>query len=285
MTIPLREFALRIWKRVQDDDTFGQAAQLSYYFLFAAFPLLLLFTTLFGLMAKTGSEIYENLLSYAREVLPYNAFELLVTTMAQVKSGAGTGKLSFGILATLWAASSGMSGLIDGLNRAYDVKETRPWWKARLMAIVLTVLLSVFIVTAVVLVLYGTRIAELMAGYFGLKTAFTLAWDILQWPIALVFLFIAFALLYRYAPACPAGTWRQDLPGAITGVVLWLVLSLLFRVYLQFFNSYNQTYGSLGAVIVLLLWFYLSGAAILIGAEVNSEWGKAGSKTASPPKA
>jgi len=273
--IPLRVLTLRVWKRIQDDDTFDQAAQLSYYFLFAIFPFLLLLTTLFGLLTKTGSEINENLLSYARQVLPYNAFELVVTTMRELQTGAGGGKLSIGILATLWAASSGVSGLIDGLNRAYQVKETRPWWKARLIAMGLTILLPVFAAAALILVLYGTRLADLIAGYFGLQTYFTQLWDVLQWPVAVVFLFIAVALLYRYAPACPLGTWRQDLPGAVAGVVVWLLLSLLFRVYLQYFNSYNRTYGSLGAVMVLLLWLYLSGAAILIGAEVNSEWGKA----------
>ncbi len=260
---------------MQQDDTFGQSAQLAYYFLFAVFPLLLLVTTIFGLLAKTGSEGYENLLSYAREVLPYNAFELMVTTMKQIQSGAGGGKVSFGILATLWAASSGMSALIDGLNRACEAKETRPWWKARLISIGLTLFLSAFVIVSVVLVLYGARIADLLAGYFGLQSYFTTTWDILQWPVVLVFLFTAFAVLYRYAPASQRGTWRDDLPGAIVGVILWLAVSLLFRVYLQFFNSYNRTYGSLGAVIVLLLWFYLSSASLLIGAEVNSEWRKA----------
>jgi membrane protein len=275
MKIHLLKLAPQVWKRVLEDDMFDQAAQLSYYFLFAIFPLLLLLTTVFGFMAKTGSEIYENLLSYARQVLPYNAFELLVTTLKEVQAGAGGGKLSVGILATLWAASSGMAGLIDGLNRAYKVKETRPWWKARLIAMGLTLLLPVFVAMALILVLYGTRLADLMAGYFGLEGYFTHLWYVLQWPVAVMFLFIAVALLYRYAPACTRGTWRQDLPGALTGVVLWLVLSLLFRVYLQYFNSYSRTYGSLGAVMVLLLWFYLSGAAILIGAEVNSEWNRA----------
>lgn len=275
MHVPLRDLTIRVWKRIQADDTFDQAAQLSYYFLFAIFPLLLLLTTLFGLLTKTGSEINENMLSYARQVLPYNAFELMVTTMKEVQAGAGGGKLSFSILATLWAASSGMAGLINGLNRAYQVKETRPWWRARLIAIGLTILLPIFIATALVLVLYGTRLADLVTGYFGLETYFTQLWDVLQWPVAVIFLFIAVALLYRYAPASPLGTWRQDLPGAVIGVVVWLLVSLGFRLYLQFFNSYNRTYGSLGAVMVLLLWLYLSGAAILIGAEVNSEWGKA----------
>jgi membrane protein len=259
---------------MQSDDTFGQSAQLSYYFLFAVFPLLLMLTTAFGLLAKVGSEAYENLVSYAREVLPYNAFELVITTMKEISSGAGGAKLSFGLLASLWAASSGMSALMDGLDRAYEVKATRPWWKARIFAIGMTLLLSVFVITAILLMLYGSRIADLLSGYFGLESAFIVAWKILQWPVALAFLFLAVALLYRYAPDGQEGSWRRDLPGAVTGVTLWLLVSLVFRVYLQYFNSYSRTYGSLGAVIVLLLWFYLSGAAILIGAEVNSEWGK-----------
>lgn len=267
----LRNIAVRVWLESLDDDVFGQAAQLSYYFLLAIFPFLLFLTTLLGLLAHTGSEVYENLLSYAREMLPYTAFQLVNDTLKQIQSGAGRGKLSFGILATIWAAANGMSAMIDGLNRVDELKETRPWWKSKIISLVLTVLLSAFLIVSITLVLYGSRLADIIAGYFGLQAEFTAAWNFLQWPAVFLFVFGAFLVLYRFAPAGKRKSWRQVVPGALTGLLLWLLVSLLFRLYLQFFNSYNATYGSLGAVIVLMLWLYLSGATILLGAELNSE--------------
>lgn len=269
-----RKLAIQVWKEAEEDDIFGLSAQLSYYFLLAVFPFLLFLTTLLGFLAHTGTEIYDNLISYARQMLPYSAFQLVTDTLKQVQAGAGGGKLSVGILATLWAAASGMSAMIDGLNRAYEVKETRPWWKTKLIALGLTIALSGFLIIATVLVLSGSRIAEFIAGYFGFQTLFIATWKLAQWPVALVFLLVAFALLYRYAPSKRQTGWGRVIPGAIVGMLLWLCVSLLFRLYLHYFNSYNATYGSLGAVIVLLLWFYLSGAAIILGAEVNTELAK-----------
>lgn len=270
------EIAKRVWKEAQTDDVFGNAAQLSYYFLLAIFPFLILLTTMLGMMAKTGSEVYENLISYAREMLPYAAFTLVTDTLKQIQAGAGGGKVTLGILGSIWAAAGGMSATINGLNRAYEVKEGRAWWKVRVLSVSLTILLSAFLIVATALILYGTRIAEWVTGYFGLETYFAAAWKVLQWPVSLIFIMAAFMLLYRYAPDVPHRSWRKVLPGAIAGMILWVIVSLLFRLYLQFFNSYNATYGSLGAVIVLLLWFYLSGASILLGAELNAELEKIG---------
>ena len=267
--------ALRVWDEANDDDVFNLAAQLSYYFLLAVFPFLLFLTTVLGFLEETGNDVYENLLSYARGILPYTAFELVVETLKQVHAGAGGGKLSFGILATIWAASSGMSAVMQGLNRAYEVKETRPWWRTKLIALLLTASLSSFIVVAAVLIIYGSRLAEFVTGYFGFETYFLAAWKVLQWPVAVLFLLIAVSLMYRYAPAGRRRSWNYVYPGAVLAVVLWVLVSLGFRLYLHFYNTYNKTYGSLGAVIVLMLWFYFSGAAILFGAELNSELSKA----------
>ncbi len=265
------DIAIRVWEAADRNDVFGLSAQLSYYFICALFPFLLFLTTMLGFLAHTGNEVYENLMSYARQVLPFTAYDLVVNTLAQVHADAGGAKLSFGILASVWAASSGMSATMQGLNRSYEIKETRPWWKVKLVSIGLTLSLSGFLVVATVLVLYGTRIAEFIADYFGLQAYFTATWKLLQWPVALLFLLIGISLLYRFAPAAKGLRWTLVCPGALLAMGLWLAVSLGFRVYLQYFNSYNATYGSLGAVIVLLLWFYLSGAAILFGAEFNNE--------------
>jgi membrane protein len=262
--------ARRVWKEIDEDDVFGQAAKLSYYFLLAVFPMLIFLTALLGLWAKTGSQMFDNLLEYARGMLPYAAFQLVSTTLREVRVGAGGGKLSLGILATLWAASSGMGATMEGLNRAYKTSGGRPWWKSRMMALALTLAFSAFIIAALTLVLYGGRLGEFLAGYFGFQNAFLTTWKLAQWPLALAFVLLALSLLYHYAPDRRPRAWRRAIPGSIVGAALWLSVSLLFRIYLQFFNNYTATYGSLGAVVILLLWFYLTGAAILIGGEVNS---------------
>jgi membrane protein len=191
--------------------------------------------------------------------------------MFEISTASSGGKIAFGILAALWAASNGMGAITQALNIAYDVKESRPWWKQRLTAINLTLALSVLIITALMLVLYGGRISDYLAETFGLGDTFIIAWKILQWPIVLAFVLLAFALIYYFAPDVKEQKWIWVTPGAVLGVVLWLAVSFGFRGYLHFFNSYSTTYGTLGAVIILMLWLYLTGAAILVGGEMNSE--------------
>jgi len=255
---------------VLDDNVFGRAAELSFYFLLAIFPLLLFLTTLFGYFAQSA-DLWSNLLEYFRRVVPGSAFRLVVRTLDEIRGGAGGGKLSIGIVGTLWAASTGMAAMAQGINAAYDAKESRPWWKVRLMSLLLTLALAVFTLVALMLVVAGNRIGALLAGYFGLQHAFTLAWWIGRWPVALVVLLLAMSLLYRSAPNQKARRAGWVTPGAVVAVLVWMLSSLGFRFYLHYYNSYRATYGSLGAVIILMLWFYMTGAAILIGAEVDSE--------------
>ena len=266
-----RSLAKRVWADLGKDDIFGRAAQLSYYFLLALFPLLLFLTSVIGLIIGSETGLRQSLFNYLGKVLPSSASELVSNTIFEVSSASGGGKISFGILAALWAASNGMGAISESLNVAYHVKETRAWWKQRLIAVGLTVALAVLIITALVIVLYGGRIADSLATTYGLGGSFTLAWKILQWPIVLAFLFVGFALIYYWAPDLRDQDWLWVTPGSIVAVTLWLLVSFAFRLYLHYFNSYSKTYGSLGAVIILMLWFYLTGAAILIGGEVNSD--------------
>jgi membrane protein len=262
--------ARRVWRDIYEDDMLGNSAKLSYYFLLALFPLLIFVSALLGL-AKTGGQILDHLLEYSRPVLPHGAWQLVVDTLTQIRAGAGSGKLSFGLIAALWAASSGMSAVMNGLNRAYGVTEARPWWKSQIVSVILTIALAVFIISALAIVLAGDFIGDFLASRLGLESFFHSAWAIVQWPIVLAFVLLAFILLYRFAPDLHGLQWLHTIPGAIVAVVLWLLISLVFKVYLHFFNSYGATYGSLGAVIILMLWLYLTGAAILIGGAVNSE--------------
>ena len=261
----------RLVKRINQDRIFGRAAQLSYYFLLALFPLLLVLINVLGYMAQEGTLFREKLLLYLAAIMPRSAIALVRTTIDEISNASGSGKVSFGLLAALWAASNGMGAISSTLNISYNVKERRAWWKVRLICVCLTVALAILILAALAIVLYGGTIGEALAARYGFGDFFTTVWTIVQWPIALVFVLTTFDLIYNFAPDLSPGARSWITPGAFVGVGLWLLVSFAFRAYLSFFDSYSVTYGSLGAVIVLMLWFYLTGVAILIGGEVNSE--------------
>lgn len=266
-----KKLGKRVWAEIQQDDVFGRAAQLSYYFLLALFPLLIFLTSVIGIVIGKESGIRQSLFSYLSQVMPPAAFELIQSTMQEVSAASSGSKISFGILAALWAASNGMGAITEALNVAYDVKESRPWWKQRLAAIGLTITLSVLIITALVIVLSGGKIVDGLAASYAFGSVFTLTWKILQWPIVLAAMLLAFAMIYYFGPDVRDQKWVWITPGAVLGVMLWLLVSYAFRIYLDFFDSYSKTYGSLGAVIILMLWLYFTGLAVLIGGEVNAE--------------
>lgn len=277
------DFWRHVWARSEQDEILGRAAQLSYYFLLALFPLLIFLITLFGYLNGAGSNLQENLISYLGDVMPPAALQLVVATVDEVTKARGTAKLSFGLLFALWAASSGVNALAEALNAAYDVAETRAWWKVRLIAIALTIALSVLITAALSIVLYGGQFGQTAAALIRAGDVFAIGWKILHWPIAIGFVMIAFVMIYRFVPNVSAKRHGKGLrasdyrrrwfsPGVVIAVVLWLLASLGFRLYLHFFNSYSATYGSLGALIILMLWFYFTGAAILFGGEINCEY-------------
>jgi membrane protein len=266
-----RDLARCLGARINDHDLLARAAQLSYYFLLALFPLLIFLMTLLGYFTAAGSQLRDSLLSYLSKVMPSSAVMLVYATLDEVTAKRGGGKLSFSLLAALWVASSGMGAISDTLNVAYNVRESRPWWKVRLISVSLTMALAILLLAALTIVLYGGRIGDSIANGVGFGRAFTVAWHLLQWPIMLTFVYLTFELIYHFAPDRRHRGWQKLAPGALIALVLWLVISFSLRVYLHFFNSYSLTYGSLGALIVLMLWFYLTGMAVLIGGEINSE--------------
>jgi membrane protein len=244
---------------------------LAYYFVLALFPMLVFLISLFGYFAGEGSALRRELFDYIAAVAPEQAAGLIQGVIDQVVRASGGAKLSLGLLGALWAASSGVAAIVGALNTAYDVEETRPWWKVRLVAVWLTIALSLLIISALVLILYGVPIAGWLASSLGLGRAFTTGWAVLQWPFVLLFVLLAFSLIYYQAPDLKEERrWRWFTPGAGAGVALWLLASFGMRVYLHYFNTYDATYGSLGVVIVLLLWLYVTGMAVMLGGEINS---------------
>ena len=266
-----KEMAVRVWNEMNRDDSLGDAAKLAYYFLLALFPLLIFLTSAIGLIVGSGTSMRHTLFHYLARLMPSSASQLIDSTMLEVTNSSSAGKLSFGLLLALWAASNGMGAITEALNTAYDVEETRAWWKRQLTAVLLTVGLSVLIIAALALVIGGGRLADFLAAVFGFGSAFTWGWKILQWPLVLAFMLSAFALIYYFAPDLRDQEWKWITPGSVIGVALWLLASFGLKSYLHFFNSYSATYGSLGAVIILMLWLYLTGLAVLIGGVVNAE--------------
>lgn len=276
------ELGKRVWTEANNDRLFGRAAELSYYFLLALFPLLIFMTSAIGIVLGSDMGTRQQLFSYLARIMPPSAFELVNGTVLEVSQASSGGKLSFGLLAALWAASNGMSAITDSLNATYDIEEQRPWWKQKLVAITLTVALSILILSALMLVVAGGHIAEGIANAYGFGPAFAMVWKVIQWPIVFAFMILAFALIYYFAPDLREQKWAWLTPGAAIGVILWLLVSLGFRVYLSYFDSYSKTYGSLGAVIILMLWLYFTGAAVLIGGEINSEIENAAAESGEP---
>ena len=276
------ELGKRVWSEINNDDVWGRAAQLAYYFLLALFPLLIFLTATLGLMLGAGAGLRVSLFNYLSQVMPGAAFHLVDTTIEEITGASNARKLSFGLLATLWAASNGMGAITQALNTSYDVTESRPWWKQRLVAITLTIALSVLVIGALLLILWGGKAADFLAAHYQLGSIFPIVWKTLQWPIVFGFMVTSFALIYYFAPDLKEQRWTWLTPGSAIGVVLWLLVSFGFKAYLHYFDSYSATYGSLGAVIVLMLWLYFTGCALLIGSEINSEIENAAAESGSP---
>lgn len=267
---PLR-LIKRVWNEYNEDDVGSHAAQLAYYFMMAIFPAMIFVLTLIGLIAHGNPQFQQQLFTYMARMMPGSASQLIGQTLQEVTQSAGGMKMTFGIVFTLWAAMGGVTAIMQSLNAAYDVKEQRPLWKKYSIALGLTVALSVLAILALAIVLFGGRIAGYMGSQLHLGGAAVWAWNIAQWPVAFALMALAFAVIYYFAPDVKQQKWYWITPGSLVGVVLWLVASTLFRVYLHFFNSYVKTYGSLGAAIILMLWLYVTGMSIMLGGEVNAE--------------
>jgi membrane protein len=256
-------------KKLDADELSTRSASLSYYFLLALFPLFLFLVSLVGIFAQHGSQLQENIVLALGRLAPGSASELVSSVVHQTfKSSSGI-KLAAGILGALWAASGGMGAVVVSLNKIYSVAESRPWWKQKLTIVALTIGLAGLIILALALALYGEKIGHALFEHFGAGDVFRMTWKILQWPVSFAAMFLAFSLVYYFAPNIEERKWYWVTPGSAAGVALWLLASLGFRLYLKFFNSYSAMYGSLGALVILMLWLFITGFAILVGGEVN----------------
>lgn len=262
------ELIKRTAKDAIADDIMNLSAQQAYYLFFALFPALLALISIasFFNLASVVEQVVQNL----GTVAPKDVLSIVQGQLDEIsKSGRG-GILTFAFLLTIWSSSTAMVSITTTLNAAYDIEEGRPWWKVRLTAIALTIGMALFIIISMALVLLGPAAAEHLATRMNLGEAFKWTWLVLQWPVVLTLVATGIAIVYYFAPDAEQD-WVWITPGSVLATVLWLAVSIGLKVYISSFANYNETYGAIGGVIVLLLWFWLSGMAILIGAEFNAE--------------
>lgn len=261
-----------VFEAIDANNVFGRADELAFNFLFALFPLIFLMMTLFGLFASHSVELQNEFLSYFAEFLPPTAFQLLRGVTTEIAAHANQGKLTFGVVSALWCISSCVSSMIGFLNAAFHVRETRPWFKVRAIALVLSLVASILLLTALFMVLAGSHFVGWLGAGLRLNPLVVLVWKAIQWPTAIFFVALSCSLIYRYGPDLKERRcWHWFTPGAAFGGFIWLAASFGFRIYLHFFDNYSVSYGSLGALMILLVWLYATGLALLIGAVINAE--------------
>jgi membrane protein len=266
--LPWTELARRTIVDTFEDGCPGLAAQLAFYFLLALFPALLFLVSLLAYLPLDAA--VNTTLARLQPFLPRDVLALINNEVDQMLRGSERSLLTFAIAGAIWSSSSAMTAVITSLNRAYDIEEFRSWWKTRLIAIALSVALAVFVVLAFMLVVGGTDLAHAVASWLGAGELFRIAWSILQWPVALFFVVFAINLVYYFAPNANT-RWVWVSPGSLLATGLWFATSLGFKIYLRHVSDIALVHGAIGSVIVLMLWLYLSGFAILIGAELNAE--------------
>jgi membrane protein len=271
----VRNATIRAVEDLMCNRTFAHAAGLAYYFFLSLFPLLIFMAAALSYIPIPN--LFDQIMGLMGRFVPGEAMQMVQPIIKSVLRPPGTGLLSFGVIGTLWVASSGFSSLIDSLNTAYDVPETRAYWKTRSLAVALTLIVGSLVAVGLGVTLAGPDFAEHLSHHIRLSALFVNVWPILRWAIIFSSVVLAVELLYYLAPNVKQKFWFT-LPGAFIGVAAWVIISLGFGIYVRKFANYNATYGTLGGVISLMFWFYLSSVAILVGAEINAELIKAAGK-------
>jgi len=249
------------------DDCDGHAAEIAFYLFFALFPCLLGLATLLAYLP--APDLFNVVLETMDPFLPATVLSMVednFRTLAIVQKG---GLLSFGLLLSLWTASNAMVAVQKALNNAYTTVEQRPYWKVRVISILLVICLTCFIVVSLLLLFWGPRIGIWITSLAHLGKVFTMVWNLLRWPVILLLMMMALSALYRYAPAVRL-SWRETIPGAVAATGAWIAVTLVFSFYVNNFNTYVDTYGSIGAIVALLAWMYASALVVLIGGELNA---------------
>ncbi|MEG0380558.1 MAG: YihY/virulence factor BrkB family protein [Kurthia sp.] len=249
---------------VKEADVSSAGAQLAYFFLLSLFPLLIFLLTLLPFLNLPQEQVFTML----ENMLPEQVFSLIESTIKDVLSNRNGGLLSVGIIATLWSASNGVNALIKNLNKSYDITETRPFIVARAVSIFFTISLIGLIIVALVLPVFGKTIGQFMFEVIGLKEGFLIVWNYVRIIIPPFLIVTVLVLLYWIAPNVKI-YFRHAIPGALFATIAWVLISFGFSFYISNFANYSKTYGSIGGIIILMLWLYITGIVLVVGGQVN----------------
>lgn len=263
-----KRVARGVWNAILADNVLGYAAQLAYYFLFSVFPFFIFLAALLPYIPAPG--LIEEIMALVNQLMADEAAAIIEQNVRDLVTRPRGGLLSFSILLALFLASNAVAAMADALNHAYGVTESRPFWKVRGIAILLTLVLAALLIASMLLLIFGPELGGFLAGQVGLGPEFAYFWDLIRWPIVVILLMVGVAIVYYFAPDVEQD-WRWITPGSVVAVLAWIGGSLAFRYYVERFGEYNATYGSLGAIIVLLTWMYLTGFFLLLGGEINAE--------------
>ena len=244
----------------------GLAQEVAYSSLLAFFPAVAFLLGLLGVL-----HLFDQVQSFLGTIAPHGVIHFIEGLQRDSAGGAKVVALVVGGAGAVWAASGAMGSVIKAVNRAYERRETRPFWKVRAIAILLVLLFGATVIALAVLIVFGGPLGQAIANQAHFGGAFTLAWSILRWPLAFVAVLLLFAFLYYFAPNTDQRDWKWVTPGSVLAALMWLALSSLFTLYVTFAGSYSKTYGSLAAGVILLLWLNYTAWAILFGAELNAE--------------
>lgn len=258
-------FAENLYCRFQDDEVPAMGAQLTYYLILAIFPFMIFLVALIGFTPFTTWDMLDAL----HKVLPQSNSQVLVDWIQNVQNNRSGALLSFGIIGSLWSASNGINAIIRALNKAYDEPETRPFWKVKGLSLVVTIVLTLVIVSSLALLVFGRWLGEWIFKTFALPDFFDEVWSVAQFLIPIVIIALVFTAMYKYVPNRHL-KFKEVLPGALVATIGWIVASGLFAFYVSNFANYTKTYGSLGGVIVLLTWLYISSIIVVLGGEINA---------------
>jgi membrane protein len=269
--ISIKNALIRTYGNVVRNHTLQMAAALAYYLVLSLFPALILLSAVVAYLPVP--DLFNQALALLARFLPADAMGLVRRVLADVISPNKGTLLSLGILGTLWAASGGFAAMIEALNIAYDVRDDRPFWKTRPLAVGLAFLTGALLLIALSVMVVGPRFGQWLAGRVHLSGLFVLLWPFIHWTVAIGFTVLAVEALYFLAPNVKQRL-RATLPGAVVSVGCWITLSYLLGLYFRHFGNFNKTYGTLGAAVALMIWLYWTGFALLVGAELNEELAK-----------
>ncbi len=251
--------------KINKDDIFALSAQLAYYLILSFFPFLIFLMTVIGFSELDSMEVVGSL----RNILPSNVYHLVYSTIVEIIETQSTGLLGASILLVIWSSSSAFRAVIKGLNKAYGIKEDRTFIKRAFIAILCTFALVFVIILTLIMLVFGKLIGELLVLYLPFESIIERVWNLLRYVIVIIVMICVFAAIYRYTPSKRIH-WKNTFPGAIVCTLGWLTVSVGFAFYINNFSNYSKLYGSLGAVIVLITWLYITSMLVIIGGEVNS---------------